>query len=1088
MFKQCLRAAMTCMLVCLSIGVSLLATPPNVKVNSDSSPYLQNEQQIWISPMNSDIVIADWRDWRFGYRRVAIGVSTDGGATWSDELVPDSPWEKQSDPCLVGDQYGNFYACLLNYSDAGPSNIVVYKTTDNGVFWTGPVTTGPVGDYFEDKQFTTIDRTGGTYDGNYYISWTRFDNPTRILCVRSVDGTASFEDTVLVGPSVYWEPCGGTIDAGQFSIPIVDADGDLHIFWQSYDLIPGECTGYIAIKGVHSTDGGQTFTEPQVAFHNNFNYEYVDGGIDVYGMPNGDCDISGGPYSNTIYISQCQYAVGFGGETDVTVRRSTDKGQTWTDRQVVNDDPPGQNVDQFHPWLVVNEDGVVLLIFYDQRDDPAHWKFNSYFSCSFDGGETYIKNMRISDVSIDPSFAGAAPERAAYADIKLPGGKVSLVGREQYKPRAGLLAEYIGIHANHDTVNTIWTDTRDGTQDCYSARFIIPFNAPRLYLPGDNSEVYHQEVALRWSTCWHEDSNSYRLEITQDPSFTTIDYIHEGLSDNNFMMAASTPVGIYYWRVKAFRTAGDSTDYSEVRQFDAIAPGVTSTSPAQNEINVPFNTNVSATFLVDMDESTMDESTFAIYGAQTGLHAGTISYNSEARKATKDPAVDFQVGERIMATLTSGVESAGGSPLGQSFSWSFTTQAAAAPGQFPAYENYYCGDYPTGILTADLDADGDVDLATAGPTDDSLAILLNNGDATFTSYVTYEVCENPYGIAGGDFDSDGDIDLALACDGSDSVSVLMNNGDATFAARVDYQVGEGPWAVVATDLNGDGAPDLAAAGRISSDVSVLLNNGDGTFAAAVVYSTGNGPRGMDAADVDNDGDFDIVTANTSSSSVGVLLNDGQGNLSAAGSYPTGQFPYTVVAADLNGDGWVDLSTANAGDDSVSVLLNQAGGSFAFHVDYDIGDQPNTAHLVADLDGDLDLDIVTCGGNNASGALLFNNGDGTFGSYSSYSNGWVPWTAAAADLDDDQDIDLATSSHNRVAILLNQDYICGDADGNEIVNISDAVFLIDYVFGGGPAPNPLVAGDTNCDDIVNISDAVYLIAYIFGGGPAPCELC
>lgn len=68
------------------------------------------------------------------------------------------------------------------------------------------------------------------------------------------------------------------------------------------------------------------------------------------------------------------------------------------------------------------------------------------------------------------------------------------------------------------------------------------------------------------------------------------------------------------------------------------------------------------------------------------------------------------------------------------------------------------------------------------------------------------------------------------------------------------------------------------------------------------------------------------------------------------------------------------------------------------------------------------------------------------------------------------------------------FLCGDADSNGIVNISDAVYLIAYIFGGGPPPDPLLAGDADCNEIVNISDAVYLIAYIFGGGPAPCEGC
>ena len=64
------------------------------------------------------------------------------------------------------------------------------------------------------------------------------------------------------------------------------------------------------------------------------------------------------------------------------------------------------------------------------------------------------------------------------------------------------------------------------------------------------------------------------------------------------------------------------------------------------------------------------------------------------------------------------------------------------------------------------------------------------------------------------------------------------------------------------------------------------------------------------------------------------------------------------------------------------------------------------------------------------------------------------------------------------------YVCGDVDGSGNVDISDAVYLIAYIFSGGPAPQPLLAGDANGDEIVDISDAVYLISYIFSGGPQP----
>ncbi len=68
------------------------------------------------------------------------------------------------------------------------------------------------------------------------------------------------------------------------------------------------------------------------------------------------------------------------------------------------------------------------------------------------------------------------------------------------------------------------------------------------------------------------------------------------------------------------------------------------------------------------------------------------------------------------------------------------------------------------------------------------------------------------------------------------------------------------------------------------------------------------------------------------------------------------------------------------------------------------------------------------------------------------------------------------------------YVCGDADGNESVTISDAVFLITHIFSGGPAPVPQEGGDADCSGMITISDAVYLITYIFAGGPAPCASC
>jgi len=65
-----------------------------------------------------------------------------------------------------------------------------------------------------------------------------------------------------------------------------------------------------------------------------------------------------------------------------------------------------------------------------------------------------------------------------------------------------------------------------------------------------------------------------------------------------------------------------------------------------------------------------------------------------------------------------------------------------------------------------------------------------------------------------------------------------------------------------------------------------------------------------------------------------------------------------------------------------------------------------------------------------------------------------------------------------------DFVCGDPNGDESADVGDAVYLISYIFKGGPEPDPIGAGDANFDGSTDVGDAVYLIAYIFKGGPPP----
>jgi len=61
---------------------------------------------------------------------------------------------------------------------------------------------------------------------------------------------------------------------------------------------------------------------------------------------------------------------------------------------------------------------------------------------------------------------------------------------------------------------------------------------------------------------------------------------------------------------------------------------------------------------------------------------------------------------------------------------------------------------------------------------------------------------------------------------------------------------------------------------------------------------------------------------------------------------------------------------------------------------------------------------------------------------------------------------------------------GDVNEDGLIDIGDAIYLLNYLFRDGPAPVPLIAGDLNCDSLIDLGDLIYLINYLFKDGPSP----
>jgi hypothetical protein len=410
----------------------------NVRINSDNSGQLQNEQQVWINPYDQDNVVAVWRDFRFGYRRIGVGYSFDGGLTWTDELLPVGllPWH--SDPGLTYDLNGNFYAMTLSLNASSTSSgFEIFRSTNGGLSWEDPVWAIQSGsDVFEDKEMIACDRAPDSpYQGNLYISWTRFsDNNRRTDCcfIRSVDGNQNWDPPVIISdnPTLQWP------------LPVVGAGGTVYVAWVSYR--------YSQIRLDRSFDGGETWGDDIIVTNCYEPSTLLNGDIMVFSFPAMDADITGGRYHGNLYVA---YMDKTNYDRDIYFRKSTDQGETWSNAVRINDDEWDNGCDQFHPWLTVDENGVLTAMFYDRRNDEQHnLLYDIYYTQSFDGGDSWTDNVRVTTESSDPTAGGTV--------------------------LAGLIGEYSGVSLKNGWANFVWTDFRNNEQDTYGARI-------RTYVPTD---------------------------------------------------------------------------------------------------------------------------------------------------------------------------------------------------------------------------------------------------------------------------------------------------------------------------------------------------------------------------------------------------------------------------------------------------------------------------------------------------------------------------------------------------------------------------------------------------------------------------
>jgi hypothetical protein len=438
--------------------------------------------------------------------------------------------------------------------------------------------------------------------------------------------------------------------------------------------------------------------------------------------------------------------------------------------------------------------------------------------------------------------------------------------------------------------------------------------------------------------------------------------------------------------------------------------------------------------------------------------------------------------------------------------------------QSPNSGSFTVGNDPVAVAVGDFNNDGSLDLVAANHDDNTVSVLLGNGDGTFQNAVTFNVGKNPDSVAVGSFTPGGPLDIVIANAGENTVSVLLGNGDGTFQNAVSYPVGNDPAAVAVGEINGQ--IDIVTANAGDNTVSVLQGQG-GTFLPAVSYGVGKSPDAVALGDVEHDGRLDIVTANAGSNSVTILQGQADGTFRLSATESVGIHPYSVAVGDLqnmgrlsivtanydntvsvlqgNGDGTfqkaafykvlgsvpeavavgdftgsghLDIATANHHDDSVSLLMGRGDGTFEAPPTYNVGGFPDSV-ATGDFKRDGNLDLVTANNGDGTVSVLIGNGDGTFQNAVSYPAGSVPYAVAVGAFTHDGNLDLVTANQ-------------GDSTVSVLLGRGDGTFLppVTYPLPAGSQPRSVAVGDFTGDgnlDIVTSDTGTNSVSVLLGHG-------